>query len=301
MSLLSQFFPAGASSDRIVAEVLLLGGGGGGGFSPFPLNPNAPTGFSAGPGGPSSIVYSKWIEFEPGKTYPITIGAAGGGAPASTSNGTNGGDSTITFPNGYKLTSYGGGGGLSYPNPVPVSTVISSPGGSAGGAIIAFSGSFGLGDSAVGSNINEGIFGTFIRASSKNYPTLISNSGVNASTQFGVGSVPGGPPMGKIYTTGDAVPFSITGSSVSYASRYPGPGTPATSYGSGGSAQSGSTSYGSPNPPGAGFNGLGGYFVIKYPDVYAAAPAFPGGTDLSPTNPGFRCYAFTGNGSITLP
>jgi hypothetical protein len=51
----------------------------------------------------------------------------------------------------------------------------------------------------------------------------------------------------------------------------------------------------------SGGNGGSGVFVIQYPTVIPAAPAFPGACDCSPSTPGFRTYKFNGPGSITLP
>ena len=47
-------------------------------------------------------------------------------------------------------------------------------------------------------------------------------------------------------------------------------------------------------------NGTAGILLIRYPDQGSAASSFPGGTDVSPTTPGYYTYCFTTSGSITI-
>jgi len=52
---------------------------------------------------------------------------------------------------------------------------------------------------------------------------------------------------------------------------------------------------------GNGTAGCAGVMIVKYPSAYGSAPSFPGGTDISPSTPGYYTYCFTASGSITLP
>jgi hypothetical protein len=108
---------------------------------------------------------------------------------------------------------------------------------------------------------------------------------------------------GKVsYITGTRVHYGAGGGQTPTVAPIPASGynVPTTANtGNGGNAGA----YPSPLGPGnfPGKAGQSGVVVVQYPSAYAAAPSFPGASDVSPATPGFRTYRFTSSGSITLP
>lgn len=103
---------------------IFLAAGGGGGASNIPsiTTPQGYYGSGGGGGGGGTVNYTGTVS---SGSYPVSIGAGGTGAPSgSTSNGTNGGNTT-----GFGLTALGGGRGGTTGN----NNKLSQPGGSGGG------------------------------------------------------------------------------------------------------------------------------------------------------------------------
>jgi hypothetical protein len=85
--------------------ILCVSGGGGGGWST--------TSSYGGSGGTGSVVYSEIINIPGSALYPLSfvVGTFGAAAPSSGTNGSDGGNSSVTFPSGYTMTAGGGKGG----------------------------------------------------------------------------------------------------------------------------------------------------------------------------------------------
>lgn len=156
MSVISQFFPSGDSGGggggssnigggTVPVEILGISGGGGGGAGHRCSAPNTIRSACGGGGGTGAVFYANNYYLEPGVTYPITIGAGGGGGVAPTANGTEnqagaiGGSTCFNNPNCFIFVQGGGGGDgnrdcpctpTPHPNPALLCGV---PGGTGGG------------------------------------------------------------------------------------------------------------------------------------------------------------------------
>ena len=100
-------------NNNIYCDILIIGGGGGGGYD------------GAGGGGGGQVLYytDNNVSFKSGSsftlnsgTYNINIGLSGTGGTDATTNGTNGGLSSISFNSSIILSAKGGGGGGSRNN-----------------------------------------------------------------------------------------------------------------------------------------------------------------------------------------
>lgn len=330
MSVASQFFPTSivGSGNGIPLEMLVVSGGGGaGGFYPT----------GSGSGGGGAIEYVNNYYASPGVTLTVTVGSGGasGSVFPNSQPGSNGGNSSVTSPNGDKFFVLGGGGG-------GAGTVSSGLSGGTGGsgpptntsATIAegayfigrpasYPGSSGEGSLAL--NIGGGGDQSMIAATY--LPTAYGFKGgfpATAQAPFAAPVPLGGPTI-------TVAPFAGGAGNMIFSARSPGTGPGGTAalltfstttgnsfrssitgtttgYGGGGhmiaappgNAPANSGYGGQGSIPGSA-NGGSGTVIIKYPDAFAAAPSFPGATDLTPSTPGYRTYQFTASGSITLP
>jgi len=113
-----------APSDMFLADILIIGGGGGGGGTAY-----------AGGGGGGGFAEKTNQEISPGSSFTIVVGDGGNGgsnpAPGSNidSNGQNGQDSKIVFPDAVTITATGGGYGAGYD---AAGSFAGEPGGSGG-------------------------------------------------------------------------------------------------------------------------------------------------------------------------
>ena len=114
-----------ARQDLTLVDALVVGGGGGGGNS---------VGGAGGGGGVTQLGGSRML-FS-GQSLTINVGAGGSNndGAASFRSGTQGGTSTVVFPNASPLVAYGGGGGGGYQkSPTAVTDGHIASGGGAGG------------------------------------------------------------------------------------------------------------------------------------------------------------------------
>lgn len=267
MSTLSQFF---GPRPTIQAHVLLAAGGGGGGGLTAPGSGPGATFYSGGGGG-GGIFYG-YIDLEPGKTYPVVIGA---GSPAK------GGTSTFD-----KFSVSGGGQGGGTPaTPAPATGNPGGCGGGSGGLYFstpplasAVPGGRSLYGNAESRSFNANYYGS----PGSDGPAYESpNSVVNVYRGGGAGGYEQNRNAGFLSTIEGIDVFYCTGGRTA---PVPAP----VNSGNGGA-------YNTANP------GQPGIFIIQYPTSFSVAPAFPGATDISPSTPGYRTYRFSSSGSITLP
>lgn len=294
MSLLSQFYPQGsAASGFIDVELLMVAGGGGGGrdYSPIPFGPYSGSGGGGG-------VFHGYLSVKPGSTCPIVIGAGGAGGGVPGGDGAKGGNTTITTPTGTYIV-HGGGGGTGWPNPA---NDAGQSGGSGGGGCFYNS----YYNTNYSTPVGSSVYGVGGSSATKNGSRLGSPGRSFIDVYYGEYRFYGGGAGGFGKTTSFQSFPSFPSPSISqWDSEYPiewrsningsnfryaFPGGPAlTGLGNGGAGTP------SQSPGGS------GSIVISYPTQFAAASAFPGGTDVSPSTPGYRTYQFTAPGSITLP
>jgi hypothetical protein len=310
MSNLSQFF--GGGSDKIEIELLVVAGGGGGNYALSQINSPSPTtrliGTSLGSGGGGGGVYYGLIPVSPGSTCPIVIGGGGNGtsafAPGDGTFGfniaTSGSPSIFNAPD-VRYESFGGGfgGGINWPGP-GFNLTFGAPGGSGGGA----TGQIQPGDVEIGYSLHS--TGPLDNQS----PTPFGGGAYYGNNGWPSSSPPTGGGYGgssAFVTTisGIATQFGVGGNgtsgaplSVSERRGYTSNQVPNT--GHGGNALS-PIGPGSPFPSAVARSGNPGVVIVRYPTALSPSFITPGGTDISPSTPGYRTYRFTSPGSITLP
>lgn len=324
MSVLSQFFPGGSAGEGFIeVQALIVSGGGGGGGT----YPTADSNFAGGGGGGGAVFYG-YIPIKPGSTCPIVVGAggAGGGAPGLSSYGdpgSNGSDSSITTPVTTILVAGGGGGGASLNSPGLNGGTggggggLTSPapprGSGDGGKSIYYSGGYtalAVGDApalgadrgTIGGNVTSNKYGTFHGYPGSGAVSYYQNPGFIDELGSYQGGGAGG--AGGSLTWKNWFSHNIAGISSDYGMgrSNPFPSVSITYPVTVSGANLGSGGLGAYNPGTiTGSSGSSGVVILKYPTQFAAAPSFPGATDLSPSTPGFRTYRFTSPGSITLP
>lgn len=271
------------------AEALVVAGGGGGGA------------LGAGGGGGGVIDFTS-VTFTSGTQYNILVGGAGTG---SSSNATQGGNSSCANLSA-TLTAVGGGRGGSY-----VGTPTGGAGGSGGGGCGGSASSGGSNTSGQGqlggnNNTNDG---TYIDGaggggySSAGGDTTKGTGGAGGQgylltsplTSFaafsGMTRLSSGGGGGSRQSTGGN--FGLGGSGAGNGSTNGNTGGHATSFGSGGG---GSGQVGPSQAYGSGGNGKDGVVVIKTLSTVSSTTGSP----LLFTNSGFNYYVFTGTGSITF-
>lgn len=297
MSLLSQFYPRGGSASGFIrAEVFIAsGGGGGGGGGTGPL---APGNEATGSGGGGGVFYG-YVALAPGSTNPITVGGGGAGGPVGAFAGSSGSPSSLQTATGTINVAGGGGGGGWNPGPIGVP---GRPGGCGGGA--GYVGPYGGPSGPAGFSQYAAPHGSKWGS----YPS--TDQGNSGSLIFGDGrffGTPGSAGAGAPINIGGAGGNSlgargfetdISGTQTTYCTAG---GIRAANTGPANSGDGGGSGIWALPAGGAGAAGGSGVVIVKYPTQFAAAPSFPGATDLSPSTPGFRTYRFTSPGSITLP
>jgi hypothetical protein len=337
MSTLTQFAgSAGSGSSKIQVEVILLGGGGGKGadfsqaaggagagaalykVSHFMASPATTYPITVGAAGAAGVT-----------PYPTGAGGVGGSSIAfgiRALGGGGGGAGSSWNPSGFNSNSQPattgsttGNSGFGYNNGYPsyIPTISNGPG--AAGAPISDSGyssaySVFMSRNAGGKSPSSPTSPFFWRvkgsraAGAGNF-NLSGFTFKHTSPTTGGGS---SPYSAAINSTGLAeagngtrIEYDTPTSTIMYGvGGYHGQGTPygpAPSLVITANTGSGQMSWNPNSGPAASPAAASGVVFVRYPTAYAAAPAFPGATDLSPQTPGFRTYKFTGNGSITLP
>jgi len=104
--------------NSITCDILIVGGGGGGGVG-------------GGGGGAGAVLYTTNFNL-PSGTHSIIVGGGGDGSKGTSTNGTNGNNSSITI-NGTTYIAVGGGGGGTRNDPVSYTGRGGNNGGSGGG------------------------------------------------------------------------------------------------------------------------------------------------------------------------
>jgi hypothetical protein len=218
-----------------MVEVLVVGGGGGGGTYNT---------YGGGGGGAGATLYSKFVPVVAGVACPVTVGAPGN---FNQSGGTSifyyGGP---TAPATTNITAGGGGGGGYWSSSTPGTSIgLSSPTASGGGSS-AYSGTNIGGTGA-------GVYGL-------GFPGGGVPGGTMGAGGGGAGSVGGTQPYASLVSGGLGVPYSITGTAVTYSVGGPNnaPNFPTGStFGCGGAAYG--SNYSSPA------SGNSGAVIIRYP------------------------------------
>jgi hypothetical protein len=300
---------------KIDIELLVVAGGGGGNYIVNTIYTPSPTTrlidiSKLGAGGGGGGVFYGVIPINPGSTCPVVIGGGGAGtsgfAPGDGTYGfniaSNGSPSIFSAPT-IRYESFGGGagGGL---NSGTFSIGNGASGGSGGGS----PGNTAPGVGAVGYSLHA--YGPYTNQTQISFGggAFYGNNGLEGSTgPIGPGSGSGG------YGGSSAFVTAIAGITTMYGVGGTGGNAPAgaperrgyvpapaqQNTGHGGSGI-GPLSL-SPLPAAVAPSGSPGLVIVRYPTSLAAAPAFPGATDISPSTPGYRTYRFTSPGSITLP
>ncbi|HLJ88723.1 MAG TPA: hypothetical protein VKZ53_18030, partial [Candidatus Angelobacter sp.] len=243
-------------SNAVSAQVLLVAGGGGAGAGSV-------NNWGGGGGGAGGVVNIGSLSLSPG-TYSVTVGGGGSGGASSNANGQNGGNSTFS-----SLTAVGGGfgSGGGYSN---------SPGGNGGsgggsGGITsspAFPG--GNGTSGQGNSGGSGLFSS-------------------CGTSGGSGGGAGGPGNNGAVCSGQVpggsgISYSISGSSVTYATGGNGGNYVDQSIGASGAANTGNGGTGGGGGQGVaggtGGNGGSGIVIISF----SQSQSSPGSPSTQPSS-----------------
>jgi len=274
-------------------DYLLVGGGGGAGAGDRSF-------YGGGGGGGGQVINTTLSGLSQGTSITVTVGAGGTNGLADGTNGTNGGNSSITI--GGTISALPGQYGKNFANGGNPWGGTSGSGNMGGiGRPNNGQGSSGGGDATVGFNYNAspaagGGWGKLVSTFDM-YGTDDSNSTLPSS---GKGYFGGGGAGGQWWAYGLTVGGRGGGgnspngnSSVSAQTGLPGA---QNTGGGGGGGGSGHNSTGTPAPGGAGGSGI---VIISYPDGYAAASATTGSPTVTTSN-GYRYYAFTSSGSITF-
>lgn len=277
-------------------EYMVVAGGGPGGFS------------HSGAGGAGGFRTGK-LQVNKNTNMVVTVGAGGTastfrGDAAPFGNGPNGNDSVF-----HTITSLGGGaGGSTYS--------AGSNGGSGGGAGVGAS--VGLGTAGQGFNGGApgGYFsgggggGASIRG--RNSGEVVANQagfgGDGAATEISGGALTGFGVlfMGSYFFSGGGGGGCYSGLSggVNFTSGNGGIGGGGKGSNGGVTATSGLTNTGGGGggggyPDSRGGNGGSGIVIVRYSDFYPAAQSYGGSVSIYQSG-GYRYYAFTASGSLTL-
>ena len=286
---------------NLICDILIIGGGGGGGFD------------GAGGGGGGQVLYytDSSVAFKTGNsitlntgTYNITIGSSGTGGNGQTTNGTNGGLSSISLNSSIILSAKGGGGGGSRNN--------LGNGGDVGGA--GGNGHFNSGASQTSSN-NGGSGGTNSGTSTG------GGGGGGGANTIGTSKNGENNQASRAGNGGAGVNINITGVSVGYGGGGGGGswnyiGGSATHGGGAGNitdfngrAQSGIANTGggggsggrdTGNPIGA--IGGSGVFILRYSifNIYTSISGSGNTINTPSDNSNFRYAFFANNGTFSI-